>query len=348
MNFKCILNKAKYLSALTALPLTVFSGCGPQSQGFSILPAKEAAFQGSVANNKVDLLFVIDNSGSMLTKQDNLANGFGSFVDVFAQKGFDYHIAVVTTDTRSSANSGQDGDFQGSPLIITNALTGSALSTAFTNNVKVGDQGDQYSKPLDAVVLSLSSAKLAGHNANFLRSDAHLAIINLTDADDNDSTNSTSDVLSFLQALKPERFDVIARTYKKNFTISAVVAQSLTDPDCSSMYHNGIPFFEVGDKLISLANSTSGSVASICKPDFSAGLSQISQRIAEAITEIPLSSVPEVSTIKITFNGSAVPKDASNGWSYASSGNKIVFHGSAIPSDNTSIGIDYTPNDIIR
>jgi len=43
-----------------------------------------------------------------------------------------------------------------------------------------------------------------------------------------------------------------------------------------------------------------------------------------------------------------VAKDATNGWTYSSSGNKIVFHGSAIPSDNTSIGIDYTPNDIIR
>jgi hypothetical protein len=106
--------------------------------------------------------------------------------------------------------------------------------------------------------------------------------------------------------------------------------------------------FSPGVEFKDLVTATSGSVANICDADFSAGLTQISQRIAEAITEIPLSRDPDVSTIVVTFNGSVVAQDATDGWTYSASGNKIVFHGDAIPTDNTSIGIDYTPADIIR
>jgi hypothetical protein len=55
--------------------------------------------------------------------------------------------------------------------------------------------------------LSLSSSKLAGTNAGFLRDDAHLAVIIVTDDDDGDvnfglgSTASTTDVINYLQTL---------------------------------------------------------------------------------------------------------------------------------------------------
>ncbi len=328
------------LSALTAASAIVLAGCGPKAANFSILPASQGTFQGSTANNKVDILWVIDNSGSMLTKQTNLANGFDSFASVFVSKGFDFHMAIVTSDTRSVG--GQNGEFQGIPTVITN--TTPAFANVFKSNVIVGNTGDSAAKELDAILLSLSSPYLAGVNTGFLRSDAHLAVIELSDADDDDSVNTTSDAVNFLQTLKPDKFDVISRSYKKNFTISAVGVDSIADPDCVPL----LPLIEEGIKFKSLVNTTNGSFASICKADFSAGLSAISQRIAEAITEIALARTPDPSTIIVTFNGTMVPNDPINGYTYSPSGNKIVFHGNYIPQDNTSIAINFVPSDIIR
>ncbi len=321
------------------------AACGPKAANFDILAAGQSTFQGSTANNKVDILWVIDNSGSMLTKQQNLANGFNSFSRVFVDKGFDFHMAIITSDMRTVGAGGQHGQFQGVPSVITNTTPN--FATTFQSNVVVGNTGDSAAKELEAIQFALSAPNLNGVNAGFLRSDAHLAVIELSDADDDDSATdgyTTANTLSFLQALKPDVYDVINRTYKHNFTVSTVGVQSLTDPDCAPL----LPLIEVATKFISLTSSTNGSFASICKNDFSSGLSTISQTIAQAITSIPLARVPDVSTLSVTFNGSAVPNDPTNGYSYISSSNTIVFNGSFIPVANTSIAINYIPNDIIR
>ena len=45
----------------------------------------------------IDVLFVIDNSGSMQQEQDNLVANFPQFVSVLEASGLDYRIGVTTT-----------------------------------------------------------------------------------------------------------------------------------------------------------------------------------------------------------------------------------------------------------
>ncbi|KIG19012.1 hypothetical protein DB30_05916 [Enhygromyxa salina] len=63
-------------------------------------------------NKKVDVLLVLDNSGSMGDEQANLAANFGPFIDRLEQAGADYRIAITTTDIGgplcgNTANGGQ-------------------------------------------------------------------------------------------------------------------------------------------------------------------------------------------------------------------------------------------------
>lgn len=338
-------NYAITLSLIAAI-IVALSACGPKALNFSILGTGQSLTQGSLTNNKVDILWVIDNSGSMLTKQQSLANSFDSFTQVFLNKGFDFHIAIVTTDTRSSTDPnpllrGQEGFFQGAPTVITGQTAN--FSNTFKANVVVGALGDAAAKGLDVIPLSLNTGNLNTVNAGFLREDAHLAVVVLSDADDTSSTETVASTMSFLQTLKPDKFDVLARTYKKNFTVSAVVVD-LSNPANTAC---AAPF-EDGTKFKLLANQSGGSITSICEADFSPGLLNLSKRIAEAITEIPLARAPQVSTIVITFNGVTIPQDSTDGWTYSSAGNKVVFHGNYIPIDHTEIGVGYIPADIIR
>src|SRR4051794_28884306 len=46
---------------------------------------------------KIDVLFVIDNSGSMEQEQQNLIANFPQFIHVLDASGLDYRVAVTTT-----------------------------------------------------------------------------------------------------------------------------------------------------------------------------------------------------------------------------------------------------------
>jgi hypothetical protein len=85
---------------LSTVVATLVGGCNGH-------PIKPVEFDGSLedrigvpldVNKKVDVLVVIDNSGSMGEEQANLAANFGPFIETLEERGADYRIAVTTTD----------------------------------------------------------------------------------------------------------------------------------------------------------------------------------------------------------------------------------------------------------
>src|SRR5688572_10634449 len=72
-------------------------GCTSKQSSFSIL-ASTQTFSQAVQDNRADVLWIIDNSGSMLPSQENLADNFPSFISNFQSAGFDFNIAVATSD----------------------------------------------------------------------------------------------------------------------------------------------------------------------------------------------------------------------------------------------------------
>ncbi len=53
---------------------------------------------------KVDMLFVVDNSGSMSDEQAMLADSFQTFIDQFMLRNVDFHIGIITTDVTDPSN----------------------------------------------------------------------------------------------------------------------------------------------------------------------------------------------------------------------------------------------------
>lgn len=172
--------------------------------------------------NKVDVLFLIDNSPSMRPKQDQLAARFPELIKVFADFGAkgspaSYHVGVVTSDL--GANSFVDslkqcqpgGDMYGGGRlqakgegadttckIVTggvkyidynqlngtdNLPSGQDLETTFGCMAAVGDQGCGFEQSLEATYKALKDTSI-DDNAGFLRPDAILAVVYVTDEDD--------------------------------------------------------------------------------------------------------------------------------------------------------------------
>lgn len=179
-------------------------------------------------NRNVDILFVVDDSPSMLDKQLNIKNNFPNFINVLntIQGGLpDLHIGVVSTDvgTKGSQDSaagpaiGQignggcsgsgkngnlqtgtaGGDLQGGAVFLsdTKQTDGSRLknyngdlATVFGKLASLGAGGCGFEQHLLAMRRALENNPA---NATFLRPDAFLAVIFIADEDDCTFSRST-------------------------------------------------------------------------------------------------------------------------------------------------------------
>jgi hypothetical protein len=130
-------------------------------------------------NPTVDILWVVDNSGTMREERQELGAKFDQFMSRLEESGASYHIGVVSTDADDPTHSGR---LQGSPLYISNTTPNA--KDAFIQNVDLAETANRVEKGLDGMRLALSDELLAGHNTGFLRQNAALFVIVISDEDD--------------------------------------------------------------------------------------------------------------------------------------------------------------------
>ncbi len=167
---------------------------------------------------KIDFLFMIDNTDSMAEKQQALGRDFPLVIKALTRgkSGLpDIHIAFISSDVGAGPTTigprcvplGDRGRFQvrpgcglnpGSNYLSVQAngtksnFTGT-LEDVFSCMAKLGVDGCGYKHPLQSIRAAL--ADVNPENAGFLRPDALLAIVILTDEDDC-SAAATSDLFA--------------------------------------------------------------------------------------------------------------------------------------------------------
>ncbi|MFN0247619.1 MAG: hypothetical protein ACKV2T_12105 [Kofleriaceae bacterium] len=154
----------------------------------------------------VDLLFVIDDSGSMADQQESLIASFPGFVAGIQQRlgnAQSYHIGVVTTEDYQANRAGcrQIGDLithTGGPASSMSACgpfangqswmgeTEPNLAQKFACAGKVGAGGSSDERIARAIMNALEPARNApgACNAGFSRPESLLVIVIITDEDD--------------------------------------------------------------------------------------------------------------------------------------------------------------------
>jgi hypothetical protein len=186
------------------------SGSGSPVSG---LPTDDAAPTVSGGRcTKVDFLFVVDNSLSMLEEQTALINSFPGFMQVVedALGASDFHVMVVDTDAGDGRDAiaallGQQGLDPCGPTLGAGRRQSQAgqdcglanqrrymdasqanLTAAFSCVAQVGTLGNPLETPVDAMLASIGPALNGpgGCNAGFLRDDAILVVTLIGDEDD--------------------------------------------------------------------------------------------------------------------------------------------------------------------
>ncbi|MES2964255.1 MAG: hypothetical protein V4760_10220 [Bdellovibrionota bacterium] len=318
----------KILSSLVVMA-TMTIGCSQQQFG---LDSQSQEFGNKIAyNTEVDVLWVIDTSSSMDKHQALLAAQVGSFVDSLNKTGLNYRIAVTTMDMSAS---GAKGKFLGTPAVLTASTPG--LTSVLSARLQPGAGGSPVERGLEALKASVSAplSSAGGTNENFLRPNALLAVIFLSNEDDQ---SASADYGAFLDTVRPP-LPSGERSWVAQF-----MGVTPDDPTCKTSEWDQAGYSEVGLKYIALADESGGNSEAICDADLRRALTNVKSRILEILTEYKLASVPNLSTLEVYINGALVPQDAVNGWSYFASTNSIRFHGSSVPRSDASIKVNYDP-----
>lgn len=196
----------------------------------------ELTFKGSeITLDKVDILLVVDNSGSM--------NSHGKVVKPSLDKVLkkldlsnDWRVGIITSDTEDVANQyyfGLNGNINSKNpqryKLIENAIT------------SIWDRHGNATENLFDNVLSIIQQE-----SSFIRDGAKLEIIYITDEDDQ-SRHSTIDFVA----------ELYARTFK---TLSFTLVSPKDNSSCPTTEWNKLP------KLIELVKMTKGLHFPICNP----------------------------------------------------------------------------------
>jgi hypothetical protein len=160
---------------------------------------------------EIDLLFVIDDSGSTRDKQTVFAANFPRFVqalDAFEKGRPNLHIGVVSTSVDLGRDLGgcphpataSNGLLQNRPsgscaspsgrFIVDAAAPGGGRTTNYSGDLddalscvaQLGSEGCGFEAPLEAMKRALDGSR--PENAGFLRKSAYLAVVFLVDEDD--------------------------------------------------------------------------------------------------------------------------------------------------------------------
>lgn len=247
------MRNAVVLTSLLGIGLASMTGC-PDRSISEVSPEQGRVEYKDIpvhVNRDIDILFVIDDSPSMLDKQTNLKKNFPNFINVLntIEGGLpNIHLGVVTSDLGTSAadntmapaipgsvggcsNNGKAGALQtyGTALVsgkfisdVASAAGGGARTTNYTGTLadafsaiaSAGAAGCGFEQHIEAAKRALNNNAA---NAGFIRDSAYLAVIIIADEDDcslNHSTLLTTDTtqLGPLQSFRCTRYGIICDT----------------------------------------------------------------------------------------------------------------------------------------
>ena len=301
-------------------------------------------YTATAGYGKVDILLVNDNSASMSFEQARLAPRFANFIGDLDSRKIDYRIAMTTTDVSGTGalKGGSLISFGGNQFLTpsisnrlslfnaeiqrsetlacekfianwirnnggnVNSINQGSYSQAYAQNCPSGDERGIYAANL----------VVKNNPSSFIRSDAHLAIIMLSDEDERsglygDSSFPLED-LDQPATLVSNVKNILGTDKFNSLSVHAIIVK---DQACLAQQNNqtldnyapttGLVTGSIGNAYLSFINKGWGKVADICSSDYTSQLGQIRAKITDNIKDIMLScSAP--TDLVVTVGGSTV------------------------------------------
>lgn len=269
-------------------------------------PVEEAdvwvdAFVQVTAVDGVDIIWVIDTSGSMGAYQDRLLAGIEQMM--LSLPGSGWRLVMIPADPEEAASEQQF------PLV-----PGDTISDAEEMYRLMGNGPDEAG--FDSVLTYIQDNP---YSATWMRSDAALLVVFVSDEDDQSINISTA--ADFVTWYTARRFG--------NVFIASIVTQEASVSVCEEY----TPGSQVGDRYMEATRLMFGTVLDICDEDWTPGVTDATAQI-EPYEHIQLTHIPIEPTINVFINGSP-----SADWTYDPVTNTVHF--TVMPPGGALVEVGY-------
>jgi hypothetical protein len=280
----------------------------------------------------VDILWVVDDSGSMADERARLALNFSTFVQQLVTMSVDFQMGVTPIVFTGG------GVLRGTPSIIDTKTPDP--QAVFTANTTFPASRSRWAQGLRMAQDALTSPNTdpGGPNAGFVRPKAALAVIVVTN--DEDHSFGTPQYYTRL-------FTGLKGKGNENLFTFSVIGGTLPN-GCTPAGDQGLygalakPVFRYAE----VAAKTGGVIGSICDASFEQTLLNIAQAINTLKRVFALTLVPIANSISVTVTTSSgavvsVPNDPVAGFQYRADTNSVVFLGTYVPPPGSTVRITY-------
>ena len=261
------------------------------------------------SDKKVDIAWIVDNSGSMGDDQASLANNFDSFIRNFITRGIDFKMGITTTDcsTADKCGAAVPGSLESLTAVQANGNPQAFIST-FKAHIQVGTNGSSRERGLFAAEKFLDRYAQAHY-----RSDSRLVLVFVSDEEDQ-SPQSTQYYLNRYLAEKAHLGADYVRAY------------SIVKTNCQTA---GCQFARYAYQ----SNNTGGSILNL-DGNFASTLTEIGTDIQNLIDSFSLSQTPVAGSLEVRVNGVI-----STQWTL--DGRNLKFNQGHVPAVGANIQVKY-------
>jgi len=289
-------------------------------------------FKTGVGKNKMDFLFVVDDSGSMSDDQDALSEAADDFTREMKNSGVNYRSAIITTSYGISDN--EDGDanriLQDVGIIENN-------ETLLKNNLVLGTRGSNTETGIYNAEQALQSIAKGDEEDGSVtalgmpQKDADLSVIIISDEPSQYRYRSNRNDFNVSNNLFTKR-DITVYGIIENLSGYRNTSGNLDEYNLSQY-----------DDLV---DATGGIYADIKSTDSNGSLdfSNIMHKIARdaggVASQFSLKNWATIIT-EVKVSEKSVLNNAINGYTYNQANKSIVFHGTALPEANSTVEIEY-------
>lgn len=285
---------------------------------------------------KADVLFVVDDSCSMGTKLAALSTNFSVFSQYASMANIDYHLALTTTtpiradcvgQTCTPINSlASEGRFFRDVSRMIPPVMDRTNVGRFAGAVGLlGTTGWGVESGLQTAVLALTPPLITVENAGFLRADASLSVVVVSDAGD----QSPLPVSYYLNRL----LGVKGAQQRSRFSFNVIGTFGTTTPTC------GFDSSADPSRYETVMLATGGVRGEICTPNWATTLEQVGKTALGFRTQFYLNAVPDLSSgrmLEVLING-----QPAMGWTYEPMSNSVTFQEASTPTAGQSLTVSY-------
>lgn len=292
--------------------------------------AREIETFEQVGYGEVDVLFVVDDSGCMADEQVAMAVNIQAFLSFVHAQAVDYHLGVTNTELNRFLGYLRPLEEPASNRIVTRDSAPSPGEAIFPSFLLGASGGSE--RVLESAERALSRPLVDGHNQGFLRKDALLSIVTVTDEPEQSTTQPLDYYLSFLRSLKGFR------------NLDQVVVSSITGTPtgCSGPGGSAAP----DSRLPALARATGGYEGSICTSDWNDLMADLAMPTVGFRHRFFLRHQPQEETLQVWVDDRRLDRRSASGvrqWWFDRSTNALEFPPLTVPEAGQKVRVEYTP-----